>query len=192
MSVPKGSPADGGLLHQTTAQYLALHFIAQKGLQPGVPPEASAIAQACDIVLSGMEGVSLKIIAIIDRDAHPGKEFALGRDPLEAIGRDCLKYCGKINRVQMPVIIQVIEVENRAPKDEQKLRLGKLRRSSRFGKVVLSGWIVGCALFVCLDEPSLRRPLDGPPLLSKICYARRGTSRCQKLPSSRALPSSRS
>ena len=142
MSVPKGSPADGGLLHQTTAQYLALHFIAQKGLQPGVPPEASAIAQACDIVLSGMEGVSLKIIAIIDRDAHPGKEFALGRDPLEAIGRDCLKYCGKINRVQMPVIIQVIEVENRAPKDEQKLRLGKLRRSSRFGKVVLSGWIV--------------------------------------------------
>ena len=142
MSVPKGSPADGGLLHQTTAQYLALHFIAQKGLQPGVPPEASAIAQACDIVLSGMEGVSLKIIAIIDRDAHPGKEFALGRDALEAIGRDCLKYCGKINRVQMPVIIQVIEVENRAPKDEQKLRLGKLRRSSRFGKVVLSGWIV--------------------------------------------------
>ncbi len=166
--VPKGLPASDGLLHQTTAQYLARHFMAQKGLLPGAPPEASAIVEACDIVLSGTDGLSLKIIAIIDRDAHPGKEFALGRDALEAIGRDCLKYCGKVRRVQMPVVIQVIEVENRAPKDEQKLRLRKLRRSSLFGKVVLSGWIVdGRSSSVWTNLPFNGR-LMGRPFIEKL------------------------
>jgi rhomboid protease GluP len=165
---PTGSPADDGLLQLTFAQYLAKHFIAQKGLQPGVPLEASAIAQACDIVLSGMEGVSLKIIAIIDRDAHPGKEFALGREALEAIGRDCLKYCGKVNRAQMPVIIQVFEVENRAPADEQKIRLRKLRRSSRFGKVVLSGWIVDARSSSVWTNIPFNGRLAGRPFIEEL------------------------
>jgi rhomboid protease GluP len=160
--------ADADLLKLTCAQYIAKHFIAQKGLQPGVPSEATAIAQACDIVLSGREGVSLKIVAIIDRDAHPGKEFALGRDPLEAIGRDCLKYCGKINRAQMPVIIQVIEVENRAPRDEQKLRLRKLRRSSRFGKVVLSGWIVDASTSTVWTNLPFNGRLMGRPFIENL------------------------
>ncbi len=173
MPVTKGLAAEGGLLQRTTAQYLAQHFIAQKGLQPGTPPEANAIAQACDIVLSGMEGFSLKIIAIIDRDAHAGKEFALGRDAVEAIGRECLKYCGKVNRVQMPVIIQVMEVENRAPTDEQKLRLRKLRRSSRFGKVVLSGWIVdGRSASVWTNLPFNGR-LMGRPFIENLLRSAR-------------------
>jgi rhomboid protease GluP len=180
---PTISHADDGLAQLTCAQYLAEHLIAQKGLQPGVPPEASAIAQACDIVLSGMEGVSLKIIAIIDRDAHPGKEFALGRDALEAIGRDCLKYCGKVNRAQMPVIIQVIEVENRAPKDEQKLRLRKLRRSSRFGKVVLSGWIVDASSSTVWTNLPFNGRLMGRPFIENLLRP----SRHEALPKSSAL-----
>ncbi len=188
MPGPTGSPADGGLLQLTCAQYLAKHFIAQKGLQPGVPPEASAIAQACDIVLSGMEGVSLKIIAIIDRDAHPGKEFALGREALEAIGRDCLKYCGKVNRAQMPVIIQVFEVENRAPTDEQKIRLRKLRRSSRFGKVVLSGWIVDARSSSVWTNIPFNGRLAGRPFIEELLRSPRTKRRRNPL-SSRALPS---
>ena len=171
------------------AQYLAQHFIAQKGLQPGAPPEASAIAQACDIVLSGMEGVSLKIIAIIDRDAHPGKEFALGRDALEAIGRDCLKYCGKVNRVQMPVIIQVMR--GRKPGAHGRAKASAAKAASfiplRQGRAFRLD--SGCALFVRLDEPSLQRPLDGPPLHRKaLTFA--ADERRRNLPSSRALPSS--
>ncbi|MBV8449293.1 MAG: rhomboid family intramembrane serine protease [Hyphomicrobiales bacterium] len=166
--VPSVSRADAELASLTCAQYLAKHFIAQKGLQPGVPPEASAIAQACDVVLSGMEGVSLKIIAIVDRDVHPGKEFGLDRDALEAIGRECLKYCGKVKRAQMPVIIQVIEVENLASSDEQKRRLRKLRRSSRFGRVVLSGWIVDASASTVWTNLPWNGRLMGRPFIERL------------------------
>ncbi|MBV9569246.1 MAG: rhomboid family intramembrane serine protease, partial [Hyphomicrobiales bacterium] len=104
----------------------------------------------------------------VDRDAHPGKEFALGRDALEAIGRDCLKYCGKVNRAQMPVVIQVFEVEDRTPTAAQKLRLRKLRRSSRFGRVVLSGWIVDASASTVWTNLPFNGRLMGRPFIENL------------------------
>ena len=43
----------------TFAEYLARYYTGRKGFEPGTVSEAAALAQACDIVLTRHDGVSI-------------------------------------------------------------------------------------------------------------------------------------
>jgi rhomboid protease GluP len=158
---------------ETFAQYLARQFTARKGLQPGVPPEAAAIAAASDIVLAGTDYLNYRIVAILDRDAHPGREFGLDREALEAIGRACLKYSGSMSRTKMPVMIQVIEIGGGPPSREQITRLKTLKRSSPFGKVVLSGWTIDPSASSVWTNASFNGRFAGRSFIEKLLVSPR-------------------
>lgn len=68
---------------ETFAAYLAKHYIERKGFRPGTVPEANALSDACDIVLTLFDGMSLQVVCIVDREAHPQKTFAMSRQTLE-------------------------------------------------------------------------------------------------------------
>lgn len=135
---------DADLMSATVADtfcvYLARQLIAKRGFSPGSVPEAQRITTQSDIVLSFFDGVSMNIIAMIDREAHPGKGFTILIDELEEIGKACLKYSGRLNGARMPLMIRLIEVG--PVSDDQPKRLSAIKRPSIFSKVVLSAWVI--------------------------------------------------
>jgi rhomboid protease GluP len=125
---------------QTFAAYLARHYIARKGFTAGTVPEAKALADACDLVLTHADGMSIQIVGIVDTEAHPGRTFGMTRDALAGIATKCLKYCGSVNRTKMPAVIQIMEIGPGSASDEDRRRLGALKRPSLFSKAVLTAW----------------------------------------------------
>jgi len=121
------------------ATYLAKHYIGRKGFRPGTVPEAEALAQACDIVLTQTDGLSFQVMCIVDREKNPQKTFAMPLDTLLEIGRQCLKYTGKVSGQQMPVTLQIIEAGPGPGSPEDRQRLAALKRKS-FGKVIPIAW----------------------------------------------------
>lgn len=91
---------------ETFAVYLAKHYIGRKGFSAGTVPEAAELAEACDIVLTLMDGMTLKIICIVDRDTHPQKTFGLSQEVMGQIGERCLKYSGEFNGNKMPITLR--------------------------------------------------------------------------------------
>src|SRR5882724_291401 len=114
----------------TFARYLAKQYIANKGYKLGTAPEAAALAAASDIVLTRADGLSFQIICIVDREARPEANFALTREAVAQIGQRCLGYAGKVNRTQMPVVIQIFEVGQATVDGLQHQRLRALRHSA--------------------------------------------------------------
>jgi rhomboid protease GluP len=129
-------------MSETFATYLARQFEARKGCTPGTVPEAAALVSASDIVLTRSDGVTFSIICLIDCEANPTKRFALSRDAVDEIGKQCLKYTGTVNRQKMPVSIQIMEVGRDVLTDENRERLKPLKRRSIFSKVMSSAWLV--------------------------------------------------
>lgn len=130
---------------QSFAVYLAKNYIAKKGFEAGTVPEAAELAAASDIVLTRADGVNFQIVCIVDRERHPGKEFALARERIHEIGRQCVKYAGKMNRVQMPITIQIMEIGPGTMSQADRKRLKGLKRPSPFSKVVITAWFVDTA-----------------------------------------------
>jgi len=122
------------------AAYLAKYYIGRKGFSAGTVPEAAALAQACDIVLTRSDGVTLQIICIVDREANPQKAFGLSREALQQIGEQCLKYTGKVSGTQMPVTFQIMEIAAGPAAGQDRARLAALRRTSAFAKVQPTSW----------------------------------------------------
>jgi rhomboid protease GluP len=124
---------------ETFASYLVKYYIATKGYKLEVLPEATLLKNACDYVLTGMNGLSLEMICIIDCEAHPGKQFELSQDQVGEIGSICLKYSGTMNRIHMPVFMRVYEIGPGIDVAERRTRLTSLRRN--FGRAQITGWI---------------------------------------------------
>ena len=57
----------GGTAEQSFASYLAKALIARKGYRPGTVPEAQELLAHCDAVLTLSYGLTLSIVAIVDR-----------------------------------------------------------------------------------------------------------------------------
>jgi rhomboid protease GluP len=125
---------------ETFAVYLAKYYSGSKGFSVGTVPEAAALTEACDIVLTLMNGMTMKVICIVDRETHPQKTFGLSSEALNQIGRQCLKYSGTVSGTQMPVTFQIMEVEAGPVTEDDRLRLGALKRESLSSKVVLTSW----------------------------------------------------
>jgi len=126
----------------TFCAYLAEQLIAKKGFDPGTVPEAAELAAHCDIILSRHDGFSLIIACLVDREAHPGRTFDLSPAAVEAIGRACLKYTGKVSTTKMPIGIEIYEVGPGSADESRRRRLAAYKRSRLFSKVMPSAWIV--------------------------------------------------
>ena len=125
---------------ETFASYLAKHYVGRKGFRPGTVPEAEALAQACDIVLTQTDGMTLQVVCIVDRERNPQKTFAMPLDVLLEIGQKCLKFTGQVSGQQMPVTFQIIEVGPGPGSPQDRQRLAALKRKSAFGKVIPIAW----------------------------------------------------
>lgn len=131
---PSGAPA------QTFCTYLAKQFIAKKGF--GVPqfPELQTLAAASDIVLAYSDGYSLTILCMVDREKTPNRIFTPSFDEVEAAGKACLKYSGRVNGSRLPVKIVIMEIGPGAA--DQQQRLSQFTRSWLLSKVVPSAMTV--------------------------------------------------
>ena len=125
-SVPNESSASS----QTFASYLARNYVAKKGFRTGTVPEANELAAASDIVLTRADGMNFHVISIVDRESHPGKQFTLSRDKVQEIGKQCLKYGGKVNRAQLPITMQIMEIGPGSATAADLKRLHALKRPS--------------------------------------------------------------
>src|SRR5262245_9574688 len=130
---------------ETFASYLAKQYIAKKGFKAGTVPEAKALESAADIVLTLADGMTFQLVCIVDREANPGKRFALTREAVEEIGKKCLQYSGKVSGNQLPVTISVMEVGPGPFSEADRARLKPFKRRGLFFKVVLFGWLVDTA-----------------------------------------------
>jgi rhomboid protease GluP len=153
---------------KTFAEYLASQFITKKGFTVGTVPEANRLLDGCDIVLSGMDFTSFTIICIIDCEANPGKKFEISRDIVEAIGLDCLKYSGAINRAKMPMIIKIMEIGNRPIVDQDRERLKNFKRKSIRTKVNISTWIVDPSTASVWTNAPFNGRMFGRPFIEKL------------------------
>jgi rhomboid protease GluP len=124
----------------TFCTYLARQLIAKQGYGLAEVAEAAPLAENCDILLSHFDGYSLKLVCLIDREAHPGKVFGMTAEAVIDIGKACLAHTGRMHLNKMPVVIMVMEV---GPQDaDARQRLSPLRPSSIFAKVQTSGWVI--------------------------------------------------
>ena len=124
----------------TLSTYLARQFIAKRGFAPCDIPEAAPLAAHCDHLLSYADGNSLTIMAVVDRETHPGKTFDMSPEATAEIGRACLKQTGSSYLSQDLVALMIMEV---GPQDEgQRSRLSHIKASGLFSKMQPSGWIV--------------------------------------------------
>jgi rhomboid protease GluP len=127
---------------QTFAAYLARSYLAKKGYTQDTVPEAAALAAASDVVLTYSDGMSFRILCMVDCEAYPDRRFALSPEAVEEIGRACLKYTGKVHGSQVPVLIQILEVGRSYVSSADEERLTAYRRHSIFSKVIMHAWIV--------------------------------------------------
>jgi hypothetical protein len=116
----------------TFCRYLAKQLIARHGYFEGAPRAAADIAAQSDYVLGFHDGYSPVIIALIYRDAHPGKAFTLSAERIRQIAEDCRALAGRVGTTRMPVVIQLMEVGGATA--DQPERLGPIKPSSLFSK----------------------------------------------------------
>lgn len=140
MSELEAMPPPVGATAETFCVYLAKQLVVNRGFRPGTVSEAAPLTAQSDIVLSFSDGYSFSIVGLIDRETHPHKAFTLTSDELDAIGKACLRYAGRINGARMPVTLQLMEVGPASA--DQPVRLGEIQRSSLFSKVHPSAWVV--------------------------------------------------
>jgi rhomboid protease GluP len=110
------------------AAYLAKRLVGDKRYGPGVPEEATALAESSDIVLSYAD-FGLVMACILDREKDASRRFSFSQRELVDIGRACLKYTGTMNGAKMPVGITLYEVGRGPPSDDDCHRLNELRRT---------------------------------------------------------------
>lgn len=176
---------------QTFAAYLAKHYIAKKGFIAGTVPEAARLEAASDIVLTRSDGMSFQILCIIDREAHPGKQFPLSRDAVEEIGKQCLKYSGSVSGNRMPVTLQVMEIGGAPITEADRVRLKAFKRKSLFSKVVLFGWIVDTAAASVWSNAPFKGLLAGRKFIERLMQAPRSPEAELQQPAPKALPRTR-
>jgi rhomboid protease GluP len=142
---------------ESFATYLAKAYIAKKGFSSGTVPEARLLFEACDIVLTRLDGLSLEIIGIVDRETDPSKKFELTKDALDKAGRACLRYTGKAGFRKLPVVIRIMEAGSTPIGREIEERLEPLKSRSPFSKVLISA----CALDVSNGKVWANSPFRG-------------------------------
>ncbi len=148
---------DTGETHEESfAAYLAKALIAMKGYRRGTVPEAKELFAHCDAVLTRADGLTLAIVAIVDRGADPSRRFGLTKEALDEIGTDCLRYTGMAGRRKLPVYITIIETGEAPVQPGEKDRLQPLKSLSLFSKVQISAFALGVSTQELWTNTALR------------------------------------
>jgi hypothetical protein len=157
----------------TFARYLAKYYFVHEGFTAAIPPEATALTEACDYVVCRRNGMTFEIVCFVDRGARPGARFGLSPDDT----RNCLKYTRKMGVSQLPASIQVVEV---GPCDQHLRRTASPAGVSTRSDVLKVGrhCLAGRHIFEnCLDERSAASALASALLFavaSLVAQAARG------------------
>jgi rhomboid protease GluP len=149
------APAPIDAQQDTFCRYLAKQLIAKRGYVPGGPAQVAEIAAESDYVLSFSDGYSPVIVALIDREANPGKAFTLPVERVRAVAEECRTLAGRVGAAKMPVTIQLMEVGGATP--DQPARLGEIKSTSFFSKLLVSAWAIDpqrSAIFTTADYRS--------------------------------------
>jgi len=121
--------------------HLAEQYILRKGYRPVVVPEAEALREYCDILLTYSDGLGFYMMMMSDKDSGPHKSLTITPEVLEAVAIACGKYTGKVNRVQMPVVINVMRVGHHADSAEERQPLAALKKRVA-KKYTITAWDV--------------------------------------------------
>lgn len=141
MTEPAEPAAEPAAEPDTTAIYLAKYMVGRRGFEPGTVVEARPLAEACDIILTRADGMNLQIVCIIDRERDPARSFALEREAVVAVAKQCLQYTGKMNGVHFPVSVQIWDVGPGTSDAGVRARHDALtRRWPGRDKVVITAW----------------------------------------------------
>jgi hypothetical protein len=160
---------------QTFAIYLSKQYVAKKGLAHGTLPEASALANVSDIILSGIDGFSYLIICLIDCEAHPEKRLEMSLKLALEIARQ-LPVTDKVNIKQLSIAIQVIEVGRRITEaDCARLKSFRYGYGSLVSKINISAWILDTATGSVWTNSPIRSILGSGSFIKKIMQATRAS-----------------
>ena len=150
---------------------LARHLVAGAGFRPGVVPEAAALEEAADLVLTGVENLSFTIVCIVDRERDPARTFGLSAEQVARIGAACAKYSGAVNGARMSAAIKIIEVGRAPPTPDQRKRLSPFRRRGVFAHCVLSAWVIDTAAKTVWTPSLFGGRLSDRPFLERLLHA---------------------
>lgn len=156
----EGGQVESGAAGESFASYLARVHVAQKGFQRGVPPEADALRDACDIVLTGQGAFGLHVVCLVDAESDPGKAFGLAPAQLGALAAQLKARAAKGLGRLLPIVVDIVEVRRAPPTDAQRERLQALRQQAAAATLVLSVWSI--------DAGALTAWGSGPPVLRSI------------------------
>lgn len=112
---------------ESFARYLARRLVAEEGFQEESVPEAAELLSASDAVLTYTDGMSLVLVCLVDREREPSRRFGLDVAALERIGKECLKYTGRVSGTKLPLGLQIIEVGRTPATEEDRQRLERYR-----------------------------------------------------------------
>lgn len=157
----------------TFAAYLAKFYVARRGFVPGTIPDAHALAAACDQVLTYSDGVTVRIMCLVDCDADPARQFGMSPEALRRVAEQCAQHAGRVQWPRIPITIDIFEIGMDALTADRQARLKQLSEAST-RKVSISVWIAdtmsrstwtNAALGgVFRDRRLIQRLLNAPPL----------------------------
>lgn len=153
----------------TTAVYLARVMIGQRGYRPGTVPEAAALADAADLVLTKADGMQLQILCIVDREQDPARTFPLDLATIISTAKQCLHYTGTFNGTKLPVGVQIWEVGPNAGAAPEVARLRPLARTwPGRDKVLVSAWTLDTTSHTVTSNARWGGRLAGRGALEKL------------------------
>ncbi|MBI5532029.1 MAG: rhomboid family intramembrane serine protease [Deltaproteobacteria bacterium] len=157
------------------AAYLARSLVADQGFKPGVVDEAVALLDACDAVLTRVDGMSVRIVCIVDRDREGAGTFPCSLDELRRIGAACLKYTGTMNGVKLPVVIEVVDVGTSPGGPDREQALRPLFSRPGFQKVAVRAWVLEGTGGRVWSNAAFRGLLCGRGYFEKLLWSPRRT-----------------
>ena len=110
------------------AVYVGQYHLARKGFEPGTFPEAAALAEASDYVLTLSDGFHVQILCVIDYEAHPDRKFDLPPEKVFEIARACRVYTGGTGSSKGSVFIYLVEMGKTSVKERRECLLSYKRR----------------------------------------------------------------
>jgi rhomboid protease GluP len=158
------------------ARYLAQIFVAKRGYQPGTVAEAAELLSACDAVLTKADGVSLRIVCLIDGESRPERRFEVPKARLQEIAKVCqAKYVSPVyGGTRVAVGIEVIEV--RRPTADAGLRPDADRLAALRGANLTS------AIASYLVDAASRTVTGGSGALLDLGFERRALEKLAREP----------
>ena len=128
-----GTGAEGGA--ESFASYLARYLRAKRGFQTVVPPEAAALAPACDLVLVRATPHVVSVACIVDRDTRPEARFGLSPQDTAAVVQRWGDAAAQKAKRRVLVSLTIYEVGADVMPSDAVARLEDYRIARSFGRV---------------------------------------------------------